>query len=610
MATIKATGSKGHHTFTLDVWENSTSTINNTSDCGYFFTMYGGTWDFNWSSKSITWGITIGDKSYSGSFGKYDKNTTLTISSNNSISIEHNDDGTKNIDISFWIRDGINLSYTTGDCSASGNMPLTDIPRKAIVTSATDFTDLSNPTINYNNPGGFKINARLEFNGISIRRDDISNTGSYTFDLSYDEINTLRNACAYNTMTVREVIATCIGSANETDWSWHEKTFTITDNIYTKPSVSINVELNNNGLPSIFDGLYLQGKSRLNVTLSAVGKYNASIKSYSAQIDGKTYTSSSFTSNAIDTSGNVDIIGYAKDSRGFTGSASEQINVIPYSKPLIIPLSGENSISCYRSDGNGTRVGSSTSVWIKAKISFSAVVSDGTQKNFCSLQWRRKLSTEIWSDTAHTWENLITSASEASDYNALLSDTVFDVKKSYTVQIMVIDTIGETDIKTFDIPTQDVALHLGKGGKNVSIGTYCDYSEDYTFYSDWKAIFDKGLTVSGSPLADFIVEQGVSDIWTYRKWNSGIAECWGLSTVSVTCTNEEGAYFSDSKSIALPSNLFNEDPIALAACGDPWCWVSNVGASRSAVYFKVTRGNSYSNTFSPGINLCVIGKWK
>ena len=26
---------------------------------------------------------------------------------------------------------------------------------------------------------------------------------------------------------------------------------------------------------------------------------------------------------------------------------------------------------------------------------------------------------------------------------------------------------------------------------------------------------------------DWIVEQGTSDIWTYRKWNSGLAEYWG-----------------------------------------------------------------------------------
>ena len=27
-------------------------------------------------------------------------------------------------------------------------------------------------------------------------------------------------------------------------------------------------------------------------------------------------------------------------------------------------------------------------------------------------------------------------------------------------------------------------------------------------------------------VADYVVEQGISDNWTYRKWNSGIAECW------------------------------------------------------------------------------------
>ena len=28
-------------------------------------------------------------------------------------------------------------------------------------------------------------------------------------------------------------------------------------------------------------------------------------------------------------------------------------------------------------------------------------------------------------------------------------------------------------------------------------------------------------------IADYVVEQGTDGIWTYRKWNSGIAECWG-----------------------------------------------------------------------------------
>ena len=100
----------------------------------------------------------------------------------------------------------------------------------------------------------------------------------------------------------------------------------------------------------------------------------------------------------------------------------------------------------------------------------------------------------------HNWYDLINKdTTDKDEYSALLpstnnpSDTYFEKDKSYTVQIRAKDDIGDYDIKTFDVPTEDVALHLGKGGKNVAIGTYCDYSEDYTFYSAWKAIFDKGF---------------------------------------------------------------------------------------------------------------------
>ena len=33
--------------------------------------------------------------------------------------------------------------------------------------------------------------------------------------------------------------------------------------------------------------------------------------------------------------------------------------------------------------------------------------------------------------------------------------------------------------------------------------------------------------------ASYIVEQGTSGIWTYRKWSDGIAECWCSKTDSV-----------------------------------------------------------------------------
>ncbi len=129
-----------------------------------------------------------------------------------------------------------------------------------------------------------------------------------------------------------------------------------------------------------------------------------------------------------------------------------------------------------------------------------------------------------------------------------------------------------------------MALHLGKGGKNVSVGTYCDYSEDYTFYSDWKAVFDKGISVSGASVTDFVVEQGTIGIWTYRKWNSGMAECWGTATVSVLCKNQSGScWFTDDLTIALPTGLFTENGVVNMNCHDYWCWVAKAHMSLQSV---------------------------
>ena len=53
------------------------------------------------------------------------------------------------------------------------------------------------------------------------------------------------------------------------------------------------------------------------------------------------------------------------------------------------------------------------------------------------------------------------------------------------------------------------------------------------------AIQDELIRVGGAgtaPVADYIVEQGTSGIWTYRKWNSGVSECWTTSTLNTTGT--------------------------------------------------------------------------
>lgn len=413
--------------------------------------------------------------------------------------IPHNEDGTKTLTISSftgWLYKNNNYS------SNGGSFSLTPIQRQAKITATADFTDVGNPSITFSNPGGFTMDVWIEPNPVSDHlcvRENIPNTGSYTWVLTDEEREALRNKCSGTECTIRLGLYTHIGNTTYADYK--DKKFTMTENEATKPAVSLSVVLNNTLISNKFSGLYIQGKSKVYVEVSADGKYGADIKSYSAKIQGNNfeqfYNVNRFNSDVINSSGSVKIYGYAKDSRTFTGSAEQTIDVISYSKPLVIPLGSENAILCYRSDGNGNRISNSTSLWIKAKRSYY----DLGGVNTCSLQWRWKLVADQWNDGDHPWNDL------PDECNGLVSG-VFDLKESYTVQIRAIDDIGEYDIKTFEVPTQDVAFHLGKGGKNVAVGTYCDYSKPYTFYSDWEGIFDKGLW--GSSL-----NYNVTDVLTF-----------------------------------------------------------------------------------------------
>lgn len=524
----------------------------------------------------------------------------------------HNPDGTRSFKVSIG---GAVYQYSPTNCTASNeNSPfiLDTIPRQATLTSAPDFTDLDNPTITYSNPAGNAVSALDACISFTGAKDDIayraiSKTGSsYPFPLTEAERDVLRNNTEGTNRSVIFFVRTKIGSV--TYYSTITKKFTVTENDKTKPSVRMSATLNNGLLPGAFAGKYVQGKSRVDVNLSATGKYNADIKSYSATIDGKTYNSDSFTSDVIQKSGKL--VGYAKDSRGFTGSTEQTINVIEYGKPLVIPLSSENAIQCYRSDGNGKRVGNSTSLWVKAKKSYYGV--EGL--NTCALQYRWKKASEVWNDSEHKWSDLIPSTSTTNEFNALIQGVVLDLKEAYTIQIQAIDTIGEYDIKTFEVPTQDVALHLGKGGKNVAIGTYCDYSEERTFYSDWKAIFDKEVVIGGAPVVNHIVEEGTDGIWTYRKWLDGTAECWGIYTQENVQVDKGWGVLFESKdfSVALPNGLFTETPqfsITLTGSGGSMVETSSTGSTTQTPIIYAVRPNAATIAILH-TSIVAYGRWK
>lgn len=54
------------------------------------------------------------------------------------------------------------------------------------------------------------------------------------------------------------------------------------------------------------------------------------------------------------------------------------------------------------------------------------------------------------------------------------------------------------------------------------------------------------LYIKNNKVSDFVVAEGKCDFWTYRMWNSGIAECWGHTSETTVSVTSEWGYLYDS----------------------------------------------------------------
>ena len=121
----------------------------------------------------------------------------------------------------------------------------------------------------------------------------------------------------------------------------------------------------------------------------------------------------------------------------------------------------------------------------------------------------------------------------------------------------------------------------------------------------------------GTSAADYVVEEGTEDIWTYRKWNSGIAECWGTFQCVITGWNAWGSLYESASSTryaSFPTDLFNDPPVCVASHEG-----SNLGAfletylsataERTPTYIHI-RPSSAATPATLGINIYAKGTWK
>jgi hypothetical protein len=93
---------------------------------------------------------------------------------------------------------------------------------------------------------------------------------------------------------------------------------------------------------------------------------------------------------------------------------------------------------------------------------------------------------------------------------------------------------------------------------------------------------DTAVTQSTATV-DYVVAQGTDNGWTYRKWNSGVAECWGKhDTPTMTMTANGSVYLSNEIDLNFPSGLFLNPPVCMV----------NVHAAGGLISAKATNGTT------------------
>lgn len=521
-----------------------------------------------------------------GTYSNFTAEGYQTIASG-TLWINHNADGTKTFSISSftgWLYSNYNYSST------GGSYDLTTIPRQATLTNVPNFTDEENLTINYTNPAGnsasLQVCIAIGWEPIIPYQTDISETAtSYTFKFDDEKRKILRQKCTGNSLAVNVILATTIGGSTyhsllPTTLSIVNGNPTFTENQITYTDTSAVKDITGNPLHIV------QNQSNLEVTLKgATPNKEATISRYDITVNGvakTTTTHGAVNFGKINTASNCDIVVVVTDSRGNTTTVKKQITVLEWSLPVVaVTLERLNN---YEDESYLTVNASVSSVDGKnaPTISYRYCESGGAYGEAVSIDNKKKNTLSLDKNKAYV-------------FSITVADVFDSVTNEYTLAKgkfpLFIDT-GKNAVGINDFPAEGEALRVAEG----------------------VAHFIDGVKIDGYPVADYPVEIGTDGIWTYEKWASGKAVCWGATDTKKIDVDDaygmgfynstpESASFPDGLFVAPPSNISVQNYATLGIIG---CYIHNL--TKDAVDFFVS--SFVSVNLDLRFTIRAVGTWK
>lgn len=542
ISTNGASGEGEGRYYTLS-WTATQSIANNTSTISWTLSTAGGY--SSWITERTVYVDIDGERVFSKTNAVDRYRGTIATGTK---TISHNSDGTRSFSVSLAAA----IYYSSIGCTGSQTFTLDTIARASTLS-------VSDGTL------GTKTTLTADRKSSSFTHTLTWECGSYSGTLATKSTSTswpftpelkLASAapygqkvyCTYTLSTYNG--STLVGTDSKSAW------FAIPSSV--KPSCTLSLS-DSKGYASTYGG-YIQGESQLSVTINATQAYGSPISRYSASANGATYSTRTFTTSVLTKVGTNTISATVTDGRERPGSVSSNIKVLAYSRPRI------TNLKVRRCNANGTENDRGG----YGKISFHCTITPLSNKNTraCILRYRQSGAT--------TWTNAPAITLSAYDQDCNPPVIQMSDAHSYEVQIKLTDKFGTATAVT-SISTGYCLYHIPASGKGITFG---GIAEGDGFNVKMGATFGenvnmkKNLQVDGNVtgkyltgtwlqtiattdlgkappkvavldnsgwiyyrtleelradlgIGDYIVEQGTSGIWTYRKWNSGIGEYWG-----------------------------------------------------------------------------------
>lgn len=487
MANFSKTTSNGYVRLVFQVTEASTSIPYNTSEVVYHLMLErGSTWAFDLNDESLAEAEINGQKVIS-KYVSFDLRDREWVSlGKGSVTIPHNEDGSKSISIRARLTNVSNL----GDIGwFSGTLNLSTIPRASTIrsVSATELGKLVTVEIE-KKVSEFRHKVLWKVNDSGWNDLGTGHDTSVQFTIPIDYANRITNSGTGQ-------LDVCVRTfQNDTQIGYDE----------FKRGIPINVP--DSIVPTLEDvtitertaqlaefipaGNYVKGKSLMRVeAINAEGSYGSTIISTELTVDNLVVRANTgdFPANKA---GNLEVTAKITDSRGRTATKSKTIKVWDYYAPKIIAFLANRT-------GNGTN----KTIIATVAANISPLVIDGVNRNPYTLK------IQYSAKKANRWIDAVNLTNETTEKinRQLDCGAFYELSKAYNVRLVIQDKLS--DLVDSVLLVRSSRVLWAWGDNRAAVGGFPEL--DGHFESHLPVAFHSSLNVedgimsNGKPIQEF-----------------------------------------------------------------------------------------------------------